>query len=255
MTHREKLLEQYEDAVFSLLMDEAAEQEGQALLAEAERLNNDPDAGIPEELDKKCRKLIRDSFRKVRRKTAGRITGKVLQKVLIAVLAAAILLGVAYAAIPEFRAGVLNLMLTVTDVSTDLKLVPGSGEINGSTSDSAIYCYGVPQIPKGYELDFVAEEETDRFYSYKNEDGDVIQVDFYQGSTGTNCGVDTENAQTITNVVINGCRGIYVEKNGTIQAVWVDTDRQVFITLYCTALDKETVLEMTQAMKYMQPGT
>lgn len=38
MTKREKLLEQYEDALFSLLMDEFAESEGKAALEENERL-------------------------------------------------------------------------------------------------------------------------------------------------------------------------------------------------------------------------
>lgn len=253
MTHREKLQEQYEEAVLALLIDEVAEQEGRELLAEAERLNRDPDAAIPEELDQKCRKIIRDSLRKRRRKTVGRVTGKVLQKV--AVVAAALLFGAAYAAIPEFRVGVLNLMLTVTDVSTNLTLVPSSGKTNESVSDSAIYYYGIPQIPDGYELDYAAEEKTDRFYSYKNEDGDLIQVDFYQGRVGTNMGVDTENAQAVTDVVINGYAGICVEKDGTVQVVWLDADRQVLLGLYCTVLDKDTVMEMAQAMKYTPTGS
>lgn len=257
MTHREKLQEQYEEAVFALLIDEATEQEGQELLAEAERLNNDPDAAIPEELDRKCRKIIRDSFRKGRQKATGRVTVKVIQRVAVAVLAAVLLLCAAYAAVPEFRVGVLNLMLKASEKYTGFSLVPGSNETTESVFDSVIYCYGVPKIPEGYELnlEITAEEATDRFYWYENEDGALIQIDFLQGSTDTYMTIDTENAQAITDVIINGYEGLCVEKDGRVQVAWVDTDRQVFIFIYCTALDKDTVLEMTQAMIYTPPGT
>lgn len=255
MTHRKKLQEQYEEAVFALLIDEVTEQERQELLAEAQRLNRDPDAAIPKELDRKCRRIIRGAARKEKRKTTGRVTVKVIQRVAVVVLAAALLFGIAYAAIPEFRVGVLNLVLEVTEVSTNLKLKPGSANTAEPAFDSVVYCYGVPQIPGEYGLDFVAEEETARFYSYKNKDGDFIQANFFLGDIGTNMGIDTEDAQTVTHVVVNGYEGICVEKNGTVQVAWADTDRQVFASLYCAALDKKTVLEMTQVMKYTPPGT
>lgn len=255
MTHRKKLQEQYEEAVFALLIDEVTEQERQELLAEAQRLNRDPDAAIPKELDRKCRRIIRGAARKEKRKTTGRVTVKVIQRVAVVVLAAALLFGIAYAAIPEFRVGVLNLVLEVTEVSTNLKLKPGCANTAEPAFDSVVYCYGVPQIPGEYGLDFAAEEETARFYSYKNKDGDFIQVNFFLGDIGTNMGIDTEDAQTVTHVVVNGYEGICVEKNGTVQVAWADTDRQVFASLYCTALDKKTVLEMTQAMKYTPPGS
>ena len=46
MTNREKLQDQYEDALFALLMDDLAWREGVRLLEENERLKNDPDAKI-----------------------------------------------------------------------------------------------------------------------------------------------------------------------------------------------------------------
>lgn len=49
-------MEKYEDALFELLLDRVAEQEGLALMAEAQRLNDDPSVQIPEGLDRKCLK-------------------------------------------------------------------------------------------------------------------------------------------------------------------------------------------------------
>jgi hypothetical protein len=79
MTHREKLQEQYEEAMFTLLMDTMAEQEGSTLLAEAERLNNDSNAAISEELYKKFQKIICDSFRKQLRSANRQTAIKVFQ--------------------------------------------------------------------------------------------------------------------------------------------------------------------------------
>ena len=41
MTKRERLLEEYEDSLFALIMDEFAEEEGKRLLEENERLKQD----------------------------------------------------------------------------------------------------------------------------------------------------------------------------------------------------------------------
>ena len=50
MTKREQLIEQYEDALFALLMDSVAEEEGKQALELNERLKADPaarGAGVP----------------------------------------------------------------------------------------------------------------------------------------------------------------------------------------------------------------
>ena len=56
MTRHEKLLENYEDALFALLMDEVAEQEGKRFLAENEQLKQNKKSAIPAEVDKRCLK-------------------------------------------------------------------------------------------------------------------------------------------------------------------------------------------------------
>ena len=57
MTRREQLQEQYEDALFALLMDELARSEGEKLLEENERLKQEPDADIPDDVMKRCCKV------------------------------------------------------------------------------------------------------------------------------------------------------------------------------------------------------
>ena len=59
MTRKEQLWENYEDAVFAILMDAVAEQEGEKGLQLMEELEHDPSAQVPEEVQKKAEKTIR----------------------------------------------------------------------------------------------------------------------------------------------------------------------------------------------------
>ena len=54
-----ELWERYEDAMFTLLMDEVAHQEGQEQLEWKKQLNDDPSAALPEEVRKKGEQSIR----------------------------------------------------------------------------------------------------------------------------------------------------------------------------------------------------
>lgn len=250
MTRREKLEEQYEDALFALLMDDIADEEGQALLEENERLKHDPSAAVPEELDKKCRKIIRNTFRKEQGRAFGRASYRMFQRVAVVAVLAALLFTVAYAAVPEFQVAVKNLVLTLTetDTSTDMGLTPQTGYPASSTD---IFRFTIPEIPTGYELVASSETATERFYWYENSDGDVFSVDILRGNESTILSTDTEDAQNVTNILVNGYSGICTEKDGAVQVTWVDTDQIVFQSIYATALGMDQVLELAQAIKYV----
>ena len=58
MTRHERLLENYEDAYFALLMEDVAQMEGARLDQLNMELQNDPHAAVPEGLTKRCLKTI-----------------------------------------------------------------------------------------------------------------------------------------------------------------------------------------------------
>ena len=252
MIGRNELHDQYEDALFSLIVDEVAEQKGAELQAEADRLNEDPSTALEEELDAKYQKTIRKLLREKRRKVRRKTFLKVLKPTIIVVVIAAILFWAAYNNSSQFRANVLNFRLTLINIAADWSLIPEPSKKTESSFGPDVYRYGMPEIPTGYELktEFSEEEADDRFYWYENQAGEVIQIEFLLGSPGTDMEIDTENAQAVTSETFNGYDGVLVEKGGAYHAAWVDTDRQVFITLVCSAVNKETVIEMTKAMKY-----
>lgn len=85
MNRQEELQDRYEDALFALLMDKIAAAEGKEALEEIERLKNDPDAAIPEDVDKRCLQTIRRHFAKQKVHAVGRFTMKVVKCAVIAV--------------------------------------------------------------------------------------------------------------------------------------------------------------------------
>ena len=74
MTRREKLQEQYEDALFALLMDDLAVEEGKKAYEENERLKADSSFEVPSESRKRCR----DYRQMLQKKTISRYQQSVL---------------------------------------------------------------------------------------------------------------------------------------------------------------------------------
>ena len=118
MTRREQLQENVEDAVFALLMEDVAEQEGKRLIEENEQLKHDPSAKVPDDLDKRCRKIIKRSYAKDRRRTVGRTIHNILGNVALAAMVCIMLFVSVFAAVPEIRVMTLNLLIEISDVST-----------------------------------------------------------------------------------------------------------------------------------------
>ena len=237
--------------MFALMLDRVAEEEGRELLKQAELLNQDPNSAVPGELDQKCRKIIGKTGQKERRDRTRRWMVKTLRRVAMVAILAGLLFAVAYATIPEVRVGFLNLVLTVHEDSTDLSIQPGvlddKRELN-----RVLYRYTLPEIPDGYDREVVNNEtENSRMYWYETEAGDEFWILLEQGSETTKCGIDTENA-AVTHVVVNGYDGICTEKNGTVQVAWADTERLVFISVYSSEFDEETVLKLAEAVKYVE---
>ena len=111
MTQKEQLWEKYEDAVFAILMDAVAEQEGKRGLQLMEELEHDPSAQVPAEVQRKAEKTIRKAFAAKNRESMKHFTFKVAQRIAVAVLVVVITTACAFAAFPEVRANVLNTII------------------------------------------------------------------------------------------------------------------------------------------------
>lgn len=251
MARQDEIHRQYEEAMFALMLDRVTEEEGQELLKQAERLNRDPTAAVPGELDQKCRRIIGKAGEKERWEHARRCTIKTLRRVVMVAILAGMLFAVAYATIPEVRVGVRNLVLTMNEDSTDLSLQP-VGLDDEEKEGNPLYRYTLPEVPKEFDRKIVCDEGSwYRMYCYETSEKDFFRISLTQGDESTNYGIDTEDA-IVTSIIMNGYKGICAEKNGTVQVAWADTERMIFISLYSTELDKESVLKLAEAVQYVE---
>ena len=163
----EALLENYEDAMMRLVVYRVAQEDGKKLLEEAEQLEADG-FEVPKELDEKCLNLIRSASaeRKPRLNRTNTNTGRarshprlrmVVRTALAAVLAATLMFTVAYAASPEFRAGVLRVITKVKEFGTEFFFhSDDTATPMPSESSPLVLKDGMPfeftYIPDGYEL-------------------------------------------------------------------------------------------------------
>ena len=97
MNRQEELQDRYEDALFALLMDKIATAEGEEALEEIERLKNDPDAAIPEDVDRRCLQTIQRHFAKQKVYAAGRFTIKAVKYAIMAAGIAGLMFTAAFA--------------------------------------------------------------------------------------------------------------------------------------------------------------
>lgn len=252
MKHQSFAQEQFEGALITLLLDHVIQRQGDSLLAEAECLNADPTAKVPDALDKKCRALIRRGLRRQKKQQGG--SRSLWKTTLLVAITAALLAAAAFASIDELRVGVLNLMLTVTDTYTGLGIEVTFPEAVPQAKTDLSY-YALPEIPEGYELVFSEEGEKSRDYLYQNAGGDLIDIEMTVGSTAMNHTVDTEDAKCVENVDINGFHGICVVKGNSVTVTWVDTNRSVFLNIRATGLDRVEVLNMALTIQSEQPET
>ncbi len=253
MTRREKLLDEYEDSLFALIMDEFAEEEGKRLLEENERLKQDPNANIPIDTNKRCLRTISKTFARKRHQEVRTIFSKALKNVAVFVLAIIIMYGTAYAAFSEVRVQTLNFLIAVSDVSTRLTLVSVGDSPNSiSTDKKLLYGYRIPNLPDEFVLEDEEISRKSSWVQYIDEnDGNVGIVFSVTLGNGTVLNIDSEDAASIQKVEIHGFDGLLIEKNDRIDVVWGDTDHDALISVFSNGMDRETVIFYAEAITYI----
>lgn len=241
MSRREQLQEQYEDALFALMMDDVATAEGKKYLEENERLKNDPDAAVPEEISTECLRTIRRHFAKQKARTAGRVTAKVFGRVAMVAGVAAMLFTAAFATSETVRVSTMNLVVQVFGESTDFYFV------SNETSDT------VPDVdagwlPEGYILEDHGKDGANAWNLYRRSENEFIKIK-YTVSTGTVLSADTENAET-ENIQINGVQAMFIKKGNEQQLIWATKDETAFIQIIGTGVTKDDLIHVANFLEY-----
>ena len=206
MTQKEQLWEKYEDAVFAILMDEVAEQEGKRGLQLMEELEHDPSAQVPEEVQRRAEKTIRKAFAAKNREPVKRFTLKAMQRVAIAVFAAVLLAAGTFAAFPEVRANLYNLIIREYEDHTEFDYT----EQFSDEYSSADFTIEPGWLPDGFTLSDEGKIDALIYKTYQNEDKADVSITKSIMSGGPLL-VDSENAKK-TQIKIQGYAATLIEK-------------------------------------------
>lgn len=241
MTRHEQLQEQYEDALFALMMEKVAVMEGEKALAENERLKNDPDAEVPEEITKACMWTIRRGFAKQNARAVGRLIFKVFGRVAMVAGICAMLFTAAFAGSETVRVNTMNLVVEVFGESTDFYFA-------GNRAANTIPQVTAGWLPEGYTLKDQGENDIGGWWLYAKSENEFIKIK-YTLSDGTVLSIDTENADT-KNVQINGTRAKLVQKGSEQQLVWGTEDKTAFVQVTGTSVTSDELIHVANELEY-----
>ena len=240
MTQKEQLWENYEDAVFAILMDAVAEQEGEKGLQLMEELEHDPSAQVPEEVQRRAEKTIRKAFAAKNREPVKRFTFKVVQRIAVAVLVVVITTACAFAAFPEVRANLYNLIIREYEDHTEFDYTQQFSD----KYSSADFTIEPGWLPDGFTLSDEGDTYTSVYKTYQNGSDAMIRI-VKNVLSGGSLAVDTENAK-VTSITIQNHEATLIEKEEWSMIVISRPDIDEVTYLDGTAVSSDILIKVAQ---------
>lgn len=251
MTNREKLQENYEDSVIALLMDEFAESEGNRYIEENERLLQDPDAAMPEEIETRALQFIAREFSRKNRAHAGGKLLRFLGRIAIAAVIAALLFGVAFALSETVRVGTLNFLMQMDEKIATWQFMEDEGD--ASDGQSGMLDIEVDWLPEGFARQApVIITPKDIVWDYTNVDGDIIRISVHESEDFMHF-LDLEDADDYEEVTVQGCEGMLRIKDGILRIAWPYQNSGLVICIISSSgIDEDSLLKVANGVSVIR---
>ena len=242
MTHHEKLVERYEDALFALMMEDVAETEGEKLQELNEQLKCDPAAEIPEELDERCIRTIRTEFGKKNFRSAGRGAVRVFRVISAATLIMMLLFTTAFAASPSFRVQMLSALVETFDDHSET-------HFNDESNSAEMSKIRLEWMPKGYQVDSERFSESRLIVRAKGKSNESLNVAATSISKSRSYSFDTEGATEESVMIQNNEAVVYqmkTEDGDKITVLWTDMEKGWIVRVTGYNISKEDMLRISE---------
>lgn len=241
MTRRERLQEQYEDALFALLMDDLAVEEGKRAYEENEKLKKDPQFEIPIESQKRCLQTISRCCAKKQLRTVSHQFYRVFSKVAVIAMIVIMLVTTALAVSPTLRSGAMNLLIETFEDRTEFRLVRDSSpEISPENELN----FTANWIPSGYKLEKHSEDKFSSQSVYSSYDSQEITIELLRGEN-MGLSLDTEDA-TVSHIKINEKDAILISKGEVIQLCLTREDLGVYLHIIGNAGQQDDIIKIAE---------
>ena len=242
MTKQEMLYEQYNDALFRLLMHSVAQHQGQQYQEENQALKAQ-EGGPSETAKRRCLRTISRQVRRGHARAAARTASRVLSKAAVVMLLVISCLTAAFAVSPVFRSDALRWAVATFGDHAEYRFNQTEGGVQYQGIE-------VGWLPEGYEL--VESDAPDRVILrryIKSSSGvkssiDVRAISFFDGGVFK---VDTE-ADQIYQVSVQNTLATVVQKEESVQITWMYPKSNCIVTLYGDNISTETALRIAQSI-------
>ena len=231
MTRREQLLEQYEEALFALLMEENAPAWDEEMEKELKTLEQDPAAQVSPEADRRSLDTIRRALKQEKQqKSSPTAWGRLRPMLMAACLALAFLAGGIFG--PDLaREGALAPLLAgigIGQPQRPLELTPG-------------------WLPEGWAFVYSTITRDRAVAVYTDGREGILTLELCAPPVAPTVAVaSTQGAETVE---VRGCQAALVQAGDRLELSWrTEQDRRVGIG--AAGLSREDLLTLAEELKY-----
>lgn len=274
MANRETRKEQYEDALFALLMDEMAQEDGEELLRLNEQLKQDPGAAVPQEAQRRCEKVIGTAFSRRQFRATGCRTARWLGRLLLAAILGVLLFTAAFAVSEDVRVATMDILLEVFDGGTRITFEEDqSGEIDQSNTMSTLeYHYNIAfeWMPEGFELvngSFLEDGHSD-FVSYVGPQNSSVAVSIAPYYDGLSTTYPTQD-HIKEDIMLNGHpAALYIANEvelerihqqcampnvwSSMMIIWIDPDAEAIIYIHANNFTEDEMIRLAEGIHWLR---
>lgn len=233
----------YEDALFALLMDHFADDEGARIIEENIRIKDDPGYNVPAEIYKSCKRTITNAFSAKEKAEKKRRIKKNLLRVAVVMIVFTLVFSGMYFSVSAMRESISSMLKDLRDAATVL-FVGESTEIDGAV-DSLSPENPIVWKPEGFTLNTYSVEGNIIYADYYDDSGNQLVYKAMSGSVSSS--VDTEDADSVKKIDISGNEGLLIEKGDTISITWFDPSRNITIRIKAQGIDRETLINLANS--------
>lgn len=242
MTKQEMLYEQYNDALFRLLMHSVAQHQGQQYQEENQALKAQ-EGGPSETAKHRCLRTISRQVRRGHARAAARTASRVLSKAAVVMLLVISCLTAAFAVSPVFRSDALRWAVATFGDHAEYRFNQTEGGVQYQGIE-------VGWLPEGYEL--VESRATNRtiLRRYTKSGADMKQridiwiMDFSDEGVFK---IDTE-ADEVYQVLVQNTLATVIERDNSVQLIWMYPESNCIIMLCGDNISTETALRIAQSI-------
>lgn len=216
----------------------------QYTLAVQEALKFEPDDGaeMPEELDKKCRELIKKEVKRQRYKQIAKKAGRFTCAAMLTVVMLFGVVGILFTTVEAVRAPIIRFFIAQKE--DHLEITDSGEEIDTrtltNTADfSEMNARLAALLPEGYVQTDENVSNAEIMVTYINPEGGSVL--FFVSLQRGVFRIDTEEVTSSERILIGRHEAFLIEKNG-YRLTWFDTENNLLYQLDSDSLNQEEII-------------